>query len=151
MIDNMKLILNSCNELLIAPKGKSMRPYLKEKRDKVVVSSIDRNLGLYDIVLYKSNNVYILHRIIGENEDNYLICGDNNYVTETIPKGDIIGVVTEIIRFDRFHISIPSHSAELWVKVWYEWKAKRVWNKINNILQKIKRNFIKMLDFFYKR
>ena len=147
----MKLILNSCNELLIAPKGKSMRPYLKEKRDKVVVSSIDRNLGLYDIVLYKSNNVYILHRIIGENEDNYLICGDNNYVTETIPKGDIIGVVTEIIRFDRFHISIPSHSAELWVKVWYEWKAKRVWNKINNILQKIKRNFIKMLDFFYKR
>lgn len=151
MIDNMKLILNSCNELLIAPKGKSMRPYLKEKRDKVVVSSIDRNLGLYDIVLYKSNNVYILHRIIGENEDNYLICGDNNYVTETIPKGDIIGVVTEIIRFDRFHISIPSHSAELWVKVWYKWNLKKVWNRIHSILQKIKRNFIKMLDFFHKR
>ena len=147
----MKLILNSCNELLIAPKGKSMRPYLKEKRDKVVVSSIDRNLGLYDIVLYKSNNVYILHRIIGENEDNYLICGDNNYVTETIPKDDIIGVVTEIIRYDRVHISIPSYSSELWVKVWYKWNIKKVWNKINSILQKTKRIFIKTLDFFCKR
>lgn len=151
MIDNMKLILNSCKELLIAPKGKSMRPYLMEKRDKVVVSPINRNLNIYDIVLYKSNDIYILHRVIGENEDSYLICGDNNYVTETIPKDDIIGVVTEIIRFDRFHITTPSKSFDIWAKVWYEWKFKKVWNKINIIFQKIKRIFIKTLDFFYKR
>lgn len=151
MTDNMKLILNSCNELLIAPKGKSMRPYLREKRDKVVVSPANTNLNIYDIVLYKSNDIYILHRIIGESENNYLICGDNNYVTETIPKDDIIGVVIEIIRYDRFHITTASKSFDIWVKVWYDWKFKKVWNKINRILQKTKRFFAKTLDFFHKR
>ena len=139
MIDKMKVILNSCGELLISPKGKSMRPYLKEKRDKVRVIPAEGELSKYDIVLYKSNGLYILHRIIGKDKGCYLICGDNNYIVEKIPKEDIIGVVVEIIRRDRIHISMTSVSAEAWVKIWYIWNLKKEWIKLSNLMKRLLR------------
>ena len=53
----------------------------------------------YDIVLYRVRDEYVLHRIIGFDGDNYIICGDNCRGWERgHGRGDIIAVVDEIYR-----------------------------------------------------
>lgn len=137
MTDKMKLILNSCGELIIAPKGKSMRPYLKEKRDKVKVVPIERELRKYDIVLYKSEGLYILHRVISNEGDYCLISGDNNSAVEKIAQNDIIGVVDEIIRYDKIRITIDLNDKSIWTTIWYEWNFKRLWIHLVNFFERI--------------
>lgn len=110
--DNMKI------QLKIKPKGRSMLPFLKEARNSVVVEAPKRPIKKYDIVLYKYNDVYVLHRVMKTGETAYIICGDNSYVLEKVEKENIIGVVTEIISGNRKY-SADNVFLKLCVKAWY--------------------------------
>ena len=74
-------------------QGSSMSPFLKEKRNKVVISKINRDLRLYDVVLYKINDHYILHRIIGFEDNICLIRGDNCVAIEKVDRTSIVGIL----------------------------------------------------------
>lgn len=82
--------------------GNSMSPFLKEKRDRVVITKLVKEPQLYDVVLYKNNNKYILHRIIGISDDKYLIRGDNCISIEYIDKNRIIGVLNAYYNNDDY-------------------------------------------------
>lgn len=82
--------------------GNSMSPFLKEKRDKVVITKLVKEPQLYDVILYKNNNKYVLHRIIGINDDKYLIRGDNCISIEYIDKNRIIGVLNAYYNNDDY-------------------------------------------------
>ena len=125
MMDVMKTILDSCGELQISPKGRSMFPYLIEKWDKVRVLPYTGSLQKYDIVLYKSCGLYILHRVTGFDGEYYYICGDNTAEYERVHKDDIIGVVTEIIRTGGIVESKESVGYRAWIKIWYKWNLKK--------------------------
>lgn len=83
-------------------KGNSMSPFLKEKRDRVVITKLVKEPQLYDVVLYKNNNKYILHRIIGISDDKYLIRGDNCISIEYIDKNRIIGILNAYYNNDDY-------------------------------------------------
>lgn len=116
--DNMKIQLDLYGQLKIKPKGRSMLPFLKEARNSVVVEAPKRPIKKYDIVLYKYNDVYVLHRVMKTGETAYIICGDNSYVLEKVEKENIIGVVTEIISGNRKY-SADNAFLKLCVKAWY--------------------------------
>ena len=61
--------------------GSSMRPMLRDRRDRVIVTAIgDRELKKYELPLYRrADGKYVLHRIIGVKEDCYVIRGDNTF------------------------------------------------------------------------
>lgn len=73
--------------------GNSMSPFLNEYNSRVVISKANRAIRLYDVVLYKINDKYILHRVIGINDNEYVIRGDNRILEEHIQKDKIIGIL----------------------------------------------------------
>ena len=68
-------------------EGESMRPFLKTKRDVVVLKRLDSPLKKYDVVLYKVDGKYIMHRVIGVTDGGkvLVIRGDNTFVREYVP------------------------------------------------------------------
>lgn len=80
--------------------GSSMRPLIKQGRDLVVIHrKPEGRCKKYDVVLYKRNQRYVLHRIVEVLPDGYVICGDNCINKEyDITDKDIIGVMTALVR-----------------------------------------------------
>jgi len=95
-------LIAAAGSVVIEPRGISMLPFLKEGRDSVRLVSPTAAPRKYDIVLYRVRDEYVLHRIIGFDGDNYIICGDNCRGWERgYGRGDIIAVVDEIYRNGR--------------------------------------------------
>lgn len=92
-------LIAATGSVVIEPVGISMLPFLKEGRDSVrLVKPVDAP-ERYDIVLYRVNGEYVLHRIIGFDGNKYIICGDNCRVWERgYGVDDIIAVVYTIYR-----------------------------------------------------
>lgn len=83
-------------------KGISMLPTLRENRDRVIIEVPKGELQKGDLVLYiRFDGAYVLHRIIDIGADEYLIRGDNTYVNEHVPRRNVIGVVTHILRGEK--------------------------------------------------
>lgn len=79
--------------------GKSMRPLLVWGRDTVEIVKCE-NPKKGDIIFYlRDNGQFVLHRIIGTDENGYILCGDNQWVKEYgIKDHNIIAVVSLIER-----------------------------------------------------
>lgn len=78
---NFELFLSVLNEtdfVRIPVKGKSMRPFLKEGRDKVVLTKADAaSIKKGDIVVFKKGDAYLLHRVVSLGGGVFSIMGDN--------------------------------------------------------------------------
>ena len=75
-------------------RGRSMRPFIDEKRDTVILKAIDKP-RMYDAVLAENTpDHYVLHRIIAIEGDNITLQGDGNICgVEHCTPADILGVV----------------------------------------------------------
>ena len=99
--------------------GRSMRPLLVWGRDTVEIVKCDK-AKKGDIIFYlRDNGQFVLHRIIGTDENGYILCGDNQWVKEYgIKEHNIIAVVKSITRkgkdFDVTNIPYRIYSS-MWV------------------------------------
>ena len=58
-------------------KGNSMMPLLRNGKDEVVVGPYDKEeLKLFDVILFRQTDRYVLHRIIQKRDSRYLMQGD---------------------------------------------------------------------------
>jgi signal peptidase len=84
----------------------SMSPAI-EKWDIILVKLDEKDYRVGDIISYKSEGVYVTHRIVEKNGDTFVTKGDaNNTIDAPINKGAIAGKVVKVYR----HIGA-------WVKV----------------------------------
>ena len=62
--------------------GISMNPLLVAERDTVIIKKFAQyNIG--DIIFYRRDDGhFVLHRIMGKNDDGFILCGDNQSVKE---------------------------------------------------------------------
>lgn len=92
--------LSSGNSVEFAPTGTSMLPLIKEGRDSVILSPVQRVLKKYDIPLYRrENGKYILHRVVGFSDGCYIMSGDNQDSYERgITHDSVVAVATAIRR-----------------------------------------------------
>lgn len=90
------------NLLFIETKGVSMRPFLKGEEKLIVRRMPISDLKLGDLVLYKSDNQLVCHRLVKKvrNNDGYLIYsrGDVSFgpaelVKEEMFLGKVIGII----------------------------------------------------------
>ena len=84
-------------QFILHPKGTSMLPTIKPIEDCIVLVEVDK-LEKNDIILYKRNTgTFVVHRIMGMKNGNYILCGDNQTELEHgITKGQIIAKVSQI-------------------------------------------------------
>lgn len=135
-------ILEKDGKLVYKTKGISMNPMLYQNRDLVVIEVPQGRLRKYDVALYRRGKSYVLHRVIGVNEDGtYSIRGDNTYSIETVPEEAVIGVLTGFVRDGRQY-SVTDPEYQRYVKLWdaaypvrsfnvhLKWRAKGVLRRI---------------------
>ena len=100
--------------------GVSMKPMLRNRRDRVVLRPVEKDeiLSKYDLPLYRlPNGKYLLHRIIDVCDGYYIIRGDNTYQKEKIPREWILGVMTEFYR-GRRHVMADNRSYRAYAAFW---------------------------------
>lgn len=91
-------LLRRDGKLVYQVKGSSMTPMLRERKDIVVISAVSGRLRKNDVALYRIGNNYVLHRVIKARSDSYVLRGDANYLSETIPIQNVFGVLTSFVR-----------------------------------------------------
>lgn len=92
-VDNLEKRIEEEGFIVSNIKGISMLPFLKQNRDNVVITKVDKPIEKYDVVLYKSNNNYVLHRVIDINGDELLIKGDNTISSEKVNIKQVLGIL----------------------------------------------------------
>ena len=111
-------ILKKDGKLIYTTKGVSMQPMLYQNRDVVVIEVPQGRLQKYDVALYRRGSSYVLHRVIGVNEDGtYSIRGDNTYSIEIVPESAVMGVLTAFVR-DRKPHQVTDSDYRRYVKLW---------------------------------
>ena len=92
-------LLEKDGQIITHVVGTSMKPLLKDRQSIVIVEAADRVPPIKgDVVLYKTNNRYILHRIRKILPEEYLIRGDSTWTMEHVPKEAILATMTGFYR-----------------------------------------------------
>ena len=92
-------ILNEYGELVYTCKGTSMMPMLRPQKDVFVIHKIKGKCKENEVVLFKKNNNYVLHRVVEVFDDHYTMLGDNCITYEkNIKDEDILGVLKSFQR-----------------------------------------------------
>lgn len=73
--------------------GNSMWPLLRDREDTVVLRPKKQRLNVLDVALYKSQDNYVLHRVIKVMEEGYVMRGDNTYLDEIVKEEAVFGVL----------------------------------------------------------
>ena len=102
-------------------KGDSMRPLIRPGRDILEIGARrDVTLKKYDVVLYKTADCYIIHRIIRIHRDrdgiSYSTLGDHNLRMEHgIQDGQVVGILTGLVRDGNTAVDLGSFRYRLYV------------------------------------
>ena len=102
--------------------GSSMLPMLREGRDLVRLVKADGPLDRGEVLLYRrENGQYVLHRLIRMADDETcLLCGDNQWEREFLPRCRVIARVEAVCRAGTW-IDLHSHRGYLCYK--FLWTA----------------------------
>ena len=102
-------------------------PLLRQRRDLIEIQAKPPGrCSKYDVVLYRRDGRYILHRILKVLPDGYIIAGDHNTFLEyDITDDDIIGVMTRINRDGR-EIAVDNFLYRSYVHLWCDFYPLRM-------------------------
>lgn len=86
------------------PKGTSMLPLIRQFEDTVVLEKAPLHLKKYDLPLYqRDSGQFVLHRVVGEDKDGYVMCGDNQSLYEHgITDSHILAVAVGMYRGEEY-------------------------------------------------
>ena len=125
-------LLNEGREVVLIPKGHSMRPFIRGEGERVRLRPPGA-LRVGDIVLAHFDGRFLLHRIYALAGDEVTLMGDGNLQgTEQGPASDVIGVVAAIIT--KSGKAKKPTSGRLWRRLLpirkYLLRMHRIWNKL---------------------
>ena len=128
--------------------GGSMRPMLKNRSNPIVIERVSRDLRINDIVLFKRQQKYVLHRIIKHVGDDFIIRGDNCYDNEYVSNGQIIGILSGFYKGDKYVDCQTDFWYKVYVIVWrfiypLRFCIKKTWDFGMRVLSFIKRRILK--------
>ena len=100
------------------PKGTSMFPLLREGWDVYIVKA-QLPLKKYDIPVYKrADGTYVMHRVLGFDDDGYICCGDNQWVLEHgVTDEMIVGVLDSWYKGGKKH-TVRDASFRRYTRFW---------------------------------
>lgn len=110
--------LNDGGTIELPITGTSMLPLLVWGRDSVTLKKSD-SIKTNDVIFYRRDDGhFVLHRVVGEDEHGFILCGDNQWSKEYgITQKHIIGKVIMITRKGRTFSSDNSKYC-LYCKIW---------------------------------
>jgi len=132
LLGEVAQLLSEGREVVITPKGNSMRPFIRGEVDSVRLQR-HGTLRVGDIVLAHFGGRYVMHRIYDIEDGQIMLMGDGNLQgVERGVESDVAGVVVEIIT-PTGKVKKPSRGW-LWRRLLpirkYLLKMYRKWNKL---------------------
>ena len=119
-------VLEEKGYIVYTATGSSMMPLLRQKKDIIEIRKTSGRYKKYDVVLYKRNEAYILHRILKVLPEGYTIAGDHNSFLDLPVTDDmILGVMTRAIR-DGKSITPDNFWYKVYVHLWCDFYPIRV-------------------------
>ena len=128
-VTNIEESLAEYGTTLWRGKGFSMEPLIQSASDIIVLERPTKPLQKYDIAVYRKDNnnekdQYVLHRVIGEDEDKYIFLGDNCITLECVPKDRVLGVMKELLRDGR-PVKLSGIKQDLYMNLWVKpWRMR---------------------------
>ncbi len=118
MYPTIKELLENGGTVELPITGTSMLPLLIQGRDSVEITKCV-TAKKSDIIFYRRDDGhFVLHRIIGKDENGYVLCGDNQVAKEyKISDKHIIGVVKSIKRKHK-SFSVDKLSYKIYSQIW---------------------------------
>lgn len=112
--------LNKNGVIAFVPRGNSMWPTLKNKKQSVIVKKKTEKLRPMDVALYKrESGSNVLHRVIKTTKLGYIMCGDSQFTLEKVKEENVYGVMTGFYRGKRY-IDVNDADYIAKVKKWYK-------------------------------
>lgn len=98
LLEDVASLLDEGREVVLAPKGNSMLPFIREGRDSVALRKLD-DVETGDIVLVRLAGRYVMHRVVAIDGERLTLMGDGNVgLKEHCTVADVIGTVVWIVR-----------------------------------------------------
>lgn len=127
-------VLDSGGEFTLYPRGTSMLPLIMQGRDSVTLEQPQGALHRGDIAFYqRENGQYVLHRIIGERDGTFTMCGDNQLAPEYGVKPEQIIAKAAYITRKGSKITPRSLPYRLYVLLWRSFFIRRVYFKLRRV------------------
>ena len=112
-------ILDEGHTVTLKLRGRSMRPFLEDGRDKALIKKAD-DIHVGDAVLAEIfKGVFVLHRIISIDGDNVTLRGDGNLNTERCTRKDVKGTVVGF--YSKGRPTLDSTDSMKWKVYSYLW------------------------------
>lgn len=126
-------VMDSGGEFTLYPRGTSMLPLIVQGRDSVtLVKAEEFRAG--DIAFYqRENGQYVLHRVIGERDGTFTMCGDNQLAPEYGVKPEQIIAKAAYITRKGSKITPRSLPYRLYVLLWRSLFIRRVYFKLRRV------------------
>ena len=133
------------SHIAFVPKGDSMWPFLKNKKQTVIIDKAYSDIIEYDVILYsRENGDNILHRVIQITDDCFVCSGDSQLATEIVKKEQVIGVMVGFYKKDKY-VEVDQSYRDKSQKYYKNDKKRKRKIKtyffIKGVLNKIKRVF----------
>lgn len=117
--------------------GVSMRPMLRQGRDRVILVPPKGRLKRFDVPLYRRGKDYVLHRIIAVRPEDYVVLGDNCVAREYVRDEQIIGVLTGFYR-NRRYVDLKNPFYRVYRVLWQgTWPARYVIARLRGAARRI--------------
>lgn len=125
--------------LSFAPNGNSMWPFIKNRKQTVVIEKPLDTVKKFDVLLYvRPDGSYVLHRVVEILKDGYLMRGDSQNVAEKIDKDCVIGVMTSFFKGKK-QILVNDENYVKKVEKWYkDYPLTRLRKKLFSLKNRIK-------------
>lgn len=132
----LQLQLDTAGKASLTVTGKSMRPFFRHGRDRVILVPAEGKRKRGDVILYRRDNgAYVLHRIVRIRAQGCFICsGDNQWEPEPVRDDQVLAVMGSFVR-DEKEYSLRRLPYRLFVWAWVAgFPARRpvlaVWRRI---------------------
>ena len=93
-------LLAEGRQVVILARGNSMRPLLRDGRDKIVLRRAnDEDIRKGAVMLFRHRGSHVMHRVTRIEGDVVIFEGDGNYkLQEVVTRKDIVAVVEAVVR-----------------------------------------------------
>ena len=125
------------SHMAFVPKGDSMWPFLKNKKQTVIIKKDISDIKEYDVVLYtRANGDNILHRVLQITDEGFICSGDSQFITEQVSKSQVVGVMVGYYKKEKY-VEIDQRYRDKAKKYYRKTKKRKLRVKFHFTLRKV--------------
>lgn len=119
VLQQLKIAFSAGKPVSLQVTGTSMVPFLRHKKDWVVLEPPRKNARVGQILLFSQGQRLVLHRLRRKKQGYYIMNGDGQSTCETIKPEQVVAVASAVVRRSGKTISCDSWMFRMLGMLWW--------------------------------